>query len=113
VADNESEIFDLFLFKFTFLWSKVEIMFFKAFEDFVDNFPMGDQVVTPDKDVIQIYSHFAFSDEVGEDAVHEGLEGCRRVGETKEHYFWFEQSLISYNSLSEYEVESLFCRMVF
>jgi hypothetical protein len=87
MIDHKSEVFDFFFFKFTFFWSKVKIMFFQMFEDFVDNFTMDGQVVTPDKDVIQIHSHLAFSDEVGKDAVHEGLEGGRQVGETKERDF--------------------------
>ena len=31
-----------------------------------------------------------------EDGVHHGLEGGWWVGESKEHYHWFEESLIGY-----------------
>ena len=44
--------------------------------------------------VIHVYGEPSFSQFFLEDGVHHGLEGCRGVSESKEHYVWFEQSLI-------------------
>jgi hypothetical protein len=36
----------------------------------------------------------ALHDQVLEDVIHHGLEHCRAVGETQEHYEWFVEAMI-------------------
>ena len=51
-------------------------------------------VVGVDQDVVHIDGYPSFSYSVLEDVVHHCLECHRGIGESEEHYFWFEQSLI-------------------
>jgi hypothetical protein len=45
-----------------------------------------------DTEVIDIDLEPTFRDHVGENAVHERLEGGRTVAKPKEHYSWFEKT---------------------
>jgi hypothetical protein len=44
--------------------------------------------------VIHIDGYISFVYQISKDGVHHGLEGGWGVGQAKEHYVWFEQSLI-------------------
>ena len=44
--------------------------------------------------VVHVYGEPPFSQFILEDGVHHGLKGRGGVGESKEHYIWFEQSLV-------------------
>ena len=52
-------------------------MFFEAFRE--------------DENVIQVDTYHALHNQVLEDVIHHHLEGRKRVGQSKEHYQWFEQ----------------------
>ena len=54
--------------------------------------------LSKDKDVVQIDDYVSFMHKFPECFVHVTLEGCRGVGETKEHDRWLEESLISSES---------------
>src|ERR1700733_12589077 len=47
------------------------------------------------EDVIEVDGHFTGCNEIGEDRVHQCLEGSGRVSEAKEHDLGFEQSAVS------------------
>jgi len=51
-------------------------------------------VVGMDQDVVHINGYPSFTYFFLEDVIHYCLECCRGVGESEEHYFWFEQSLV-------------------
>jgi len=51
-------------------------------------------IIGMDQDVIHIDRYPSFSYFFFEDVVYHGLEYCGGVGESEEHYFWFEQSLV-------------------
>jgi len=44
-----------------------------------------------DQDVIEVDAYQAFHDDVLENVIHHGLEGCWAIGETKEHHQGFKQ----------------------
>ncbi len=46
--------------------------------------------------VVHVYHEGSSCDLFVEYGVHHGLERCRRVGESEEHYCWFKQSSIGY-----------------
>jgi hypothetical protein len=69
-ADDQSEVVNMGLLEFTLLGSEVEIVFFEALKNFVDNFPMFLKSGTPNEDVIQIDCYFAFSNQICKDSVH-------------------------------------------
>ena len=64
---------------------EIEIVLHKVRENFVYNLLVRAKVVRPDEDVIEIDCNFAFCDKVGEDSVHECLEGSREVGKSEVH----------------------------
>ena len=43
---------------------------------------------------IEVDAYQAFHDEVSENVIHHGLEGCRAIGETEEHHQGLEQSSV-------------------
>src|ERR1700735_4608446 len=50
-----------------------------------DNFPMFLQGLCEYKDVVEVYHHYSFGDQVLEDSVHHCLEGSGTIGQTEEH----------------------------
>ena len=46
------------------------------------------------QDIVHIDCHVSFINDVLEDVVHHGLEGCRAVGEPEEHHQGFEEAPI-------------------
>ena len=48
-----------------------------------------------DEEIIHIDNEPSFSDHIAEGVVHEALEGSGGIGEAKEHYSGFEESLVS------------------
>ena len=44
--------------------------------------------------VVQVNHHNPFSYELLEDVIHHGLESGWAIGETKEHYQWFEETSV-------------------
>jgi len=46
--------------------------------------------------VVHVYCKGSSCDLFLEQGVHHGLECCWGIGESKEHYCWFEESLIRY-----------------
>ena len=66
----------------------------EAVEDVVSDLAVFFQSHGEDKNVVQVNCDFSCGNEVGEDGVHQGLEGGGRVGETKEHDLRFEEALV-------------------
>jgi hypothetical protein len=93
-ADDQSEVVDMGLLEFTFLGSKVKIVFFKTPKNFMDNLLMFIESSAPNEDVIQIDCDFAFSNQICEDGIHQCLEHGRQVDKPKEHDARFEKTLI-------------------
>jgi len=67
-----------------------------------------------DENIIQVYYHYPFSDEVSEDVVHYCLEGSQTVSYSKEHHQRFEQAMVGMEGglplvsrLDAYVVETL------
>ena len=50
-----------------------------------DNIPMLFQSFCEDKDIIKVYHHHSFEDQVFENSVHHGLEGGGTIGQSEEH----------------------------
>ena len=67
-------------------------MLSEASEDFPDMLPVIFDVVGVDKDVIEVYDNRNVG-EIGEDFVHEALEGGGGVAETKGHNQEFKSSV--------------------
>ncbi len=83
LADDDSQIVDLFLFKLALGKSEEIGLFFQFVQDFVDNLSVVYQVITcSDEDVVHVdeefgrVAHLHFS----EHAVHGALEGSGGVG---------------------------------
>ncbi|KAG6865734.1 hypothetical protein C0993_007863, partial [Termitomyces sp. T159_Od127] len=66
-----------------------------AFQDNVRDLMVLLKRLSVDKDVVKVYTHYTFHDEVLEDAVHHCLKGGWTVGESKEHDKQFKQPSIS------------------
>ena len=47
-----------------------------------------------DKEIVHINDEPSFSNHIAEGVVHETLEGGGGVGESEEHYGWFEEPLM-------------------
>ena len=72
-------------------------------ENFIDNLAMLSDVfffcfpfffLYVYRHVVHVDSHLFCCDQVSEQGIHHGLEGCWRVGQTKEHYSWFKESFV-------------------
>ena len=69
----------------------MHVVLSKAFQDFSGTFVMEFFVVGGmDEDIVHINYQPPFRDVVGEDVVHQGLEGGRRSTESEEHNIGFE-----------------------
>ena len=47
-----------------------------------------------DEDIVKVDDHNSFVDNFFEDLIHETLEGCWRIGESKEHDCGFEEAAV-------------------
>ena len=56
---------------------------------------MGDRIGRVDKEVIHVDNEPSFCDHIAKGVIHELLKGGRGIGETEEHYSWFEESFMS------------------
>ena len=56
---------------------------------------MSGDVRRVDKEVIHVDNKPSFCDHIAKGVIYESLEDGRGIGETKEHYSWFEESLMS------------------
>ena len=59
---------------------------------------MGGSVGRVDKKVVHVNNEPPFCNHIMERVIHELLEGGRRIGETEEHYSWFEESFMGKES---------------
>ncbi|KAG5349048.1 hypothetical protein C0989_006393, partial [Termitomyces sp. Mn162] len=73
---------------------EIELVTVEAFQDEVHDPTVLLQHFGVDKDVVEVYAHYAFGNEVLEDIVHHCLEGSQAIGESKEHDKRFKQSLV-------------------
>ena len=55
---------------------------------------MGFFIRGEDKEVVHINDEPSFCDHVSEGVIHELLEHCWGVGESKAHYSWFKEALM-------------------
>ncbi|KAG5335218.1 hypothetical protein C0989_001819 [Termitomyces sp. Mn162] len=64
----------------------------EAFQDEACDLAVLLQCFSIDEDVIKVYAHYAFSNEIPEDIIHHCLEGGWAIGESKEHNKGLKQS---------------------
>jgi hypothetical protein len=69
-ADDQSEVVDMGLLKFTLLESEIEIVFFETSKNLVDDLPMFVESRALNEDIIQIDCDFAFSNQICKDSIH-------------------------------------------
>ena len=63
------------LFEYTLLWTEIKVVVPEAVEDVMSDLAVFFQGHGEDEDVVQVNCDFSCGDEVGEDGVHESLEG--------------------------------------
>ncbi|KAG6872667.1 hypothetical protein C0993_002012, partial [Termitomyces sp. T159_Od127] len=73
---------------------EVELVLAEAFQNNVRNLAVLSKCLGVDENVVKIYAHYTFHNEVLEDVIHYCLESGQTVGESKEHDKWFKQPLI-------------------
>jgi hypothetical protein len=94
-ADDDSQKFHFWLFKDGLLQFEVEVMFFQLPQHLVYHLSVVFQVIdSGDKDIIDVNHYYSQVDLFSKDGIHHCLEGARGVGETKEHYQGFQESLV-------------------
>ncbi|KAG6892218.1 hypothetical protein C0993_004517, partial [Termitomyces sp. T159_Od127] len=71
---------------------EVELMLAEVFQDNACDPTVLLKHFCVDENVIKVYAHYTFSNEVPEDVVHHGLEGGQAISESKKHKKRFKQS---------------------
>jgi hypothetical protein len=77
-----------------FLSFSIKLVFLEATEDLMDLITMFVRVIRGDQNIVEVYAYADVS-EVGENVIHELLEGSQCVTETKRHDQVFERSKTS------------------
>ena len=95
LQDDQSEVLDLLLLEFTFLWLEKQPLPLEGSKDLADNSPVFREGGGVDKDVIHVAYDFTMIDELTKDVIHHHLECCGGVAQSKEHDSWFKQALVS------------------
>ncbi|KAG5718648.1 hypothetical protein E4T56_gene16671 [Termitomyces sp. T112] len=86
----QAKMLDLGLLKLTLFQFEVELVLAEMFQDEAGGVAVFFQHFGVDENVVEIYTHYTFHNEVLEDVVHHHLEGGQAVGESKEHNKRFE-----------------------
>ena len=79
-----SEVFDGVLVKGTFICTGIKSVISESSEYFADMFPMVDEIVGVDQNVVQIDEN-AYVQEIREDVVHETLKSGGGIGKSERH----------------------------
>src|SRR5258707_12956989 len=95
LQDDQSEVLDLLLLEFTFLWLEKQPLPLEGSKDLADNPPVFREGGGVDQDVVHVAYDFTTVNELTKDVIHHHLEHCRGVAQSKEHDSWFEQALVS------------------
>ena len=85
MQDDESEVFCLGLFKLTLLRLEIELVLVELLQHQAYNAVVLLLSLGKDEDVVKVYTHHSFCNEVMEDIIYHGLEGSWAIGEAKEH----------------------------
>ncbi|KAG5349548.1 hypothetical protein C0989_003210 [Termitomyces sp. Mn162] len=75
----------------TLLQFEIELVMVEAFQDKAHDLAVLLQCFGVDKDVVKVYKHYTFGNEVLEDILHHCLEGGWTIGESEEHDKRFKQ----------------------
>src|SRR5258705_4457977 len=95
LQDDQSEVLNLLLLEFTFLWLKKQPLPLEGSKDLADNLLVFREGGGVDKDVIHVAYDFTTVDELTKDVIHHCLEHHRGVAQSEEHDSWFEQASVS------------------
>src|SRR5271170_2145071 len=71
------------------------MMFLEELHDSPDHFPMFLQCLCEYKDVVEVYHHYSFGNQILEDSVHHCLESSWTISQTKEHDEWLIEASVS------------------
>ncbi|KAG5335563.1 hypothetical protein C0989_001005, partial [Termitomyces sp. Mn162] len=94
VQDDQAKILSLGLLELALLQFEVELVLAEAFQDKVHDLVVFFQHFGVDEDVVEVYAHYTFGNEVSEDVVHHCLKGGWAIGESKEYNKRFKQFLV-------------------
>src|SRR5258707_10523649 len=95
LQDDQSEVLDLLLLEFTFLWLEKQPLPLEGSKDLADNPPVFREGGGVDEDVIHVAYDFTTVNELTKDVIHHCLEYHRGVAQSEEHDSWFEQASVS------------------
>src|SRR5258707_10627295 len=95
LQDDQSEVLDLLLLEFTFLWLEKQPLPLEGSKDLADNPLVFGEGGGVDEDVIHVAYDFATVNELMKDVIHHHLECHGGVAQSKEHDSWFKQASVS------------------
>src|SRR5258707_8392637 len=95
LQDDQSEVLDLLLLEFTFLWLEKQPLPLEGSKDLADNPLVFGEGGGVDEDVIHVAYDFATVNELTKDVIHHHLEHCRGVAQSEEHDSQFKQASVS------------------
>ncbi|KAG5351251.1 hypothetical protein C0989_007227 [Termitomyces sp. Mn162] len=89
--NDQAEILNLDLFQLALLQFEIELVTAEALQDKVHDLVVLLQHFSVDEDVVEVYAHYTFGDEVPEDIIHHCLESGWAFDESEEHNKGFKQ----------------------
>ena len=92
--DDHAEVFNLVGGEFTLFELQMKVELSHTLQDMFSAFFMEGGVGGIDEEIIHIDNQPSFSNHVAEGVVHESLEGSGGIGEAKEHYGGFKESIV-------------------